>query len=114
MPKSKPLRSAVVIGKLLSTEGFTDHVACMIEKYWKKSSGLTERQRRQMKRLETELSRICGDMPPGDRLVLGRFIGLHKKMSFDTGLKIGIQAFATRQDKSIDPQPQGEAWQSPT
>jgi hypothetical protein len=102
MPKSKPLRSAVVIGKLLSTEGFNDHVAGMVEKYWKKSAGLNERQRRQIKKLERALSRVCGDMPIGDRLILGKFIGLHKKMSFDTGLKIGLQAFATRQDREFD------------
>lgn len=100
--KKKPLRSAVVIAKHLSTEGFNDHVAGMVEKYWKQSCGLSDRQRRQIAKLEKELTRVCGEMPAGDRLVLGRFIGLHKKMSFDTGLRIGIQAFAVRTDKLIE------------
>lgn len=97
----KPLRSAIVIAQLLGTEGFTDFVANMVEKYWKHRSGLTDRQREQIADLEHEMGRIMAPLSPGDRLVIGKFIGLHKKMSFDTGLKIGLQTFATKVDKEI-------------
>jgi hypothetical protein len=95
-------RSAVVIARLLATEGFTDHTANQVERYWKERSGLNARQRRQIERLEAEVSALTKDMTVAQRLALGRFIGLHKKMSFDVGLKIGMQAFAQRTDKPIE------------
>jgi len=99
-------RSAVVIARLLATEGFTDHTANQVERYWKEKAGLNERQRRQIKRLEDEVSAMTKDMTVAQRLVLGRFIGLHKKMSFDARLKIGLQAFAQRTDKPIEEEEQ--------
>lgn len=81
------INSAVVIAKLLGTEGFSDHVANQVEKYWRYRSGLTERQQKSVARLEKEITRICESFSEGDKLILGKFIGLHKKMSFDTGLK---------------------------
>ena len=98
-----PLRSSVVIAKLLSSEGFTDHVANEVERYWKHSSGLTDRQQRKIEQLERDLSELCANMTTGQRMVLGRFIGLQKKMSFETGLRIGLTAHAVKHDKAIDP-----------
>jgi hypothetical protein len=95
-------RSAVVIARLLATEGFTDHTANQVERYWKEKSGLNRRQQRQISRLEDEISALAKDLSVTQRLALGRFIGLHKKMSFDAGLKIGLQAFAQRMDKLIE------------
>lgn len=101
-PQSRRKRSAVIIARLLSTEGFTDYTANLVESYWKKKSGLTARQERQIAQLEKKFSKFMEDVSIEDRLVIGRFIGLHKKMSFDTGLKIGLQAFATKMDKEIE------------
>lgn len=95
------VNSAVVIAKLLGTEGFSDFVANQVESYWKGRSGLTERQQRSIARLDKEISRICESLSEGDKMLFGKFIGLHKKMSFDTGLKIGLQAFATKANKEI-------------
>lgn len=101
-PATTRKRSAVVIARLLATEGFTDHTANVVEKYWKKKSGLTARQEKQLAQLEKKFSKFMANVSIEDRLVIGRFIGLHKKMSFDTGLKIGLQAFATKMDKEIE------------
>lgn len=101
-PQSRRKRSAVIIARLLSTEGFTDHTANLVESYWRKNSGLSFRQQRQISQLDKKVGEIMKDLPIETRLVIGRFIGLHKKMSFDTGLKIGLQAFATKMDKEIE------------
>ena len=100
--KSRRKRSAVIIARILSTEGFTDYTANLIERYWRKNSGLSQRQERQIVQLDKKVSEIMKDMPIENRLVIGRFIGLHKKMSFETGLKIGLQAFAQKMDKEIE------------
>jgi hypothetical protein len=99
---STKIRSAVVIAKLLGTEGFTDYVANQVEQYFRRRSGLTQRQKNSIKKLDAEVARICENMPIGDRKVLGSFIGLHKKMSFDTGLKIGLQTYAQKTDKEVE------------
>lgn len=96
------LNSAVVIARLLSTEGFSDYTANEVTRYWKHRSGLTDRQMRQVERLEERVSEIMARLDVGDNLVIGKFIGLHKKMSFDTGVKIGLQAFATVNGKDIE------------
>ena len=99
---SKQINSAVVIAQLLYTEGFTDFLANRIESYWKRRSGLTMRQKRQLQRLDKEMSRVMAGLSKADNLVVGKFIGLHKKMSFDTGLRIGLQAFAQKVEKEIE------------
>lgn len=94
--------SANVIAKLLATEGFTDYVANGIEQYWRKKSGLTERQKKQLARLDKEVARIMAAVPEGDRQIMGRFIGLHKKMSFDTALRIGLMTLVSRLSRKVD------------
>lgn len=100
MPRS--VSSAVVIARHLGAEGFTPYVANRVESYWKNRSGLNTRQRKQIKKLEADISVMCKDMTAAQRLALGRFIGLHKKMAFDTGLTIGIQAFVSRNAGEVD------------
>jgi hypothetical protein len=87
------VNSAVVIARLLGTEGFTDHLGNQIEKYWRTRSGLTHRQQRQIEKLDKAVAEMTAKLDVKERLALGRFIGLHKKMSFDTGLRIGLTAF---------------------
>ena len=98
----KAPNSASVLAKLLCTEGFTDYLANGIEQYWRNKSGLTERQRKQIARLDKEVARIMATAAEGDRLIIGRFIGLHKKMSFDTGLRIGLMTLIFRLSKEVD------------
>ncbi|MGH9968461.1 MAG: hypothetical protein ACREBG_11620, partial [Pyrinomonadaceae bacterium] len=94
--------SACVIARLLNVEGFTDFVANGVEQYWRKKSGLTERQKRQIERLDKEVARIMASAAEGDRQIIGRFIGLHKKMSFDTGLRIGLMTLIFRLSEEMD------------
>lgn len=100
--KGNHIRSAVVIARLLSTEGFTDHVANQVESYWKRAAGLTDRQRTQLGKVEASFSEIASTLTVAQRLVIGRFIGLHKKMSFETGLRIGLQTYAQKVDKDVE------------
>jgi hypothetical protein len=99
---SSRIKSAVVIAKLLGTEGFTDFVANQVELYWKRRSGLTKRQWSHLRKLDAEMSRITCGLSKADTLVIGKFIGLHKKMSFDTGLKIGLQAYAQKCNGDVE------------
>ena len=94
--------SAVVIARLLSTEGFTDRLANAVEKYWLKNTGLSKRQQHQIKRLDVELSKMAADLSEGEKRVLGRFIALHKKMSFDTGLRIGMTLAAHKNVQDVE------------
>lgn len=103
--KSKPshaINSSVVIAKALSSDGFTDHIAGCVEKYWKQNSGLTDRQKRSIAKLREEITRMTSTMSVGDKLILGKFIGLHKKMSFDVGLRIGLTTFAHLNAKDLE------------
>ncbi|MBZ5533064.1 MAG: hypothetical protein LAO20_16665 [Acidobacteriia bacterium] len=87
------IKSSVVIAKLLCSEGFTDHLGNQIEKYWK-TSIMRGGARRKIARLEKEFSdAMTAKLDMKERLLLGRFIALHKRMSFDTALRIGLQAF---------------------
>jgi len=113
------VRSATTIAKYLHAEGFTDYVANGVESYWRYQAGLNIRRLRQLEELEKELSRVMQVLPIGDRLIIGRFIGIHKKMSFDTGLTIGLQAFAQRcdtvlrEEKKETGKPMGSAEEPP-
>jgi hypothetical protein len=87
------IKSSMVIAKLLCSEGFTDHLGNQIEKYWKASIMLNQAARR-IAKMEREFSEmIQSKMNEKEKLLLGRFIALHKRMSFDTGLRIGLQSF---------------------
>jgi len=87
------IKSSVVIARLLCSEGFTDHVGNKIEKYWK-AQIMRNQARRRIAKLEREFSEmIQSKMNAKEKLLLGRFISLHKRMSFDTGLRVGLQAF---------------------
>lgn len=94
-PKPR-VNSAVVIARLLGTEGFTDHVAAQVKRYWMHRSGLTDRQRKSIERLKKEFGEIMHGMNEGQRLIIGKYFGLLMRMQFDTGLKIGIQALLTQ------------------
>jgi hypothetical protein len=94
--------SCAVIARLLAAEGFGDFEANAVENYWRKRSGLSDRQKRQIARLDKEIARIMANAPEGDRRIIGRFIGLHKKMSFDTGMRIGLMTLIWRLGEEVD------------
>ena len=96
------IKSSVVIAKLLASEGFSDNVSQAVESYYRRRAGLTERQKKSIVRLREELTEMCLKLTEGEKLVLGKFIGLQKKMSFDTGLKIGLTCFANDNAKDVE------------
>lgn len=98
----KSVKSSVVIAKLLGSEGFTDHVGNAIERYWKKTV-MRRQASRKFARIEKEFSALITEkMDMKERMLLGRFIALHKRMSFDTGLRIGLTAYALKVDKPVE------------
>lgn len=94
MPNS--INSAVVIARLLDTEGFSDYTANQVEKYWKRSAKLSPRQLSKLKKLDSDITALSSKLTEGEKLAMGRFIGLHKKMSFEVGLRIGITTFVQK------------------
>jgi len=95
-----PIKSAAVIARLLITEGFSDHLGNQIEKYWMRNicHGASKRRYR---KFDKEISEMLKKLTDAERLVLGKWISYHKAMSFDTGLRIGLTAFAKKNDKEI-------------
>lgn len=92
------LRSSVVIAQLLDSEGFSDHVANIVEKYWLKNICKGSMRKRHRK-FEQDITAMCRKLTDGERMILGKFISMHKRMSFDTGLRIGLTTFARKIDK---------------
>ena len=92
----KPLNSAVVIARLLGTEGCTDHVAKEVERYWRRTEKLTDGQKERIRKLEVGLAELASKLTEAEKALLGKFIGWQKKMSFQTGLKIGLTCLAVK------------------
>jgi hypothetical protein len=100
------IKSSIVIAKLLGSEGFTDHVGNAVEKYWKQTI-MRRQASRKIARIEKEFSALITEkLDMKERMLLGRFIALHKRMSFDTGLRIGLVAHAVKQDKEVELEPE--------
>ena len=90
---SDQLRSSVAIARLLDSEGFSDHVANCVERYWKRNV-LAVHKKNRVERTERAFEEsVIPKLSDADKIILGKFIGLHKKMSFDAGLRIGLTAF---------------------
>lgn len=89
----KPNKSACVIARLLSTEGFTDHLAGEVKHYAKQlaTPGQLHRWKRN-KRMFAEM--VKAKLDDRDKIVMGKLIGALSKMNFDAGLRIGLTAFS--------------------
>jgi hypothetical protein len=92
------MNSSVVIARLLDSEGFSEFAQNATERYWMRSI-CDPRRRRKYRKLDKELSAIAEKLTDAEKLILGKFISLHKRMAFDTGLRIGLTAFARKHDK---------------
>ena len=92
------MKSSVVIARLLGSEGFSDHVANMVERYWMKNI-CRPGGRKKYRKFEKEITVMCSKLTDAEKMILGKFISVHKRMSFDTGLSIGLSAFARKTDK---------------
>jgi len=68
-------------------------------------SGLTDRQYQSIVRLKKEFGAIMHELDEGERLIVGKYVGLLMRQQFDTGLKIGIQTIATITEHDVDASP---------
>lgn len=102
MPR-RSIRSAAVIAKLLACEGFTDHLAGEIKRYWYAACcRATPQSRRRIlkaKRAFTEL--VKAKLTDTDRLILGKWMSVFARMQFETGLRLGLMAHAQENAKDI-------------
>lgn len=104
MASHRPINSAVVIAKLLDTEGFTDYTANRCEQWWKRNRVKTDGQHRRIAKLEAALTELASKMSEAEKLLLGKFIGMKIKQGFETGMAIGltVSAHRTAQDVETD------------
>jgi len=99
--KKNTINSAVVIGRLLDAEGFTPHIAGECERFARRVV-LTERQKKKYQRTKQAFKDIVNRMSEGDRAVIGRFVNFQKQFGFGSGLRVGLGAFAAKNETDID------------
>lgn len=89
------MRSSIIVARLLDSEGFTEHTATAIDRFAR--SQMTQHQQQRFERLKKAMSELCQNLSVGDKLAIGRFITIHKEMAFQTGVRIGLTAMATKE-----------------
>jgi hypothetical protein len=95
-------RSAVIVARVLGVEGYSDFAHNQIELYWKHAV-MDARREKNIARAERKFSKLVADLDltERERKVLGHFISVRSQMSFDTGLRLGMMAFAHVNDKEL-------------
>lgn len=84
--------SSIVILRLLDSEGYSSHASNMVKKYWKRNI-MDQRRKLRVQRAERAFSEMVKNkLDDADRIVLGKMMGLHARMNFDTGLRVGLSA----------------------
>ena len=102
MAKPRTVNSAVVIAKLLDTEGFTDFTANRVENWWKHNRVQTEGQRRRVEKLEAAFSKFAAELTQQERYLMGRFIGMKAKQNFECGIAIGLTVAAVKNAQDVE------------
>lgn len=100
--KRHPMNSAVFIGKLLDTEGFSDYTANRVEQWWIRNRVKTNGQHQRLKKLEESFSEMCQKMTQAEKYLLGKFIGLKVKQGFEAGIAIGLTVSAVKQSQEVE------------
>jgi hypothetical protein len=91
-------QSAIVVARLLSTEGFTDHLSGEIVKYALKQA--TQGQRQRFRRNKKMFSAMVKEkLTDADKLIMGKYFGCRLKMALDAGLRMGLTAFLNLPDE---------------
>ena len=89
--KRPQINSVVAIARLLDGDGFTEHVANQVRRYWNHCVAPTDRQReRWAKKEKTFKETVSPHLTDAQKTALGEFITLQEKRSFDAGLRIGL------------------------
>lgn len=91
-PRSE-CKSAICVARLLNAEGFSQHVANEVKRYALRSIATIGQKRRFAKVVKGIREVVMPKLNEADKALLGKFISSQKKMSFETGLRIGLTAF---------------------
>lgn len=91
------INSAIVIAKLLGTEGFSEYTADQIDRFARRKMEKREQERHD--KTERAMSSVCEKLDDATKIVIGKFITLHKKMAFETGIRIGLTAVLVNESK---------------
>lgn len=83
--------SAVIIARILGVEGYSNHVHNEVKRWWKHRV-MDPRETFRLERIEAEFSEFMRDASESDRLLVGKFIQLRSRQSFDAGFRVGFQA----------------------
>ena len=106
MSKRKGPNSAVAVAQALGVEGYSDHVHNLVNTYWMHRWGDVDKARGSRDRFEAlrkRLGEVMGRLSEKDKMTIGQFISARANMSFDVGLRIGLQfVFHDLADPMID------------
>jgi predicted DNA-binding ribbon-helix-helix protein len=99
MPRHRALRTATTIAELLGVEGYSDYAHNQVKSYWRRV--VMKGGPRRLRNLEKDFSEFMESASAADKLIVGKFISQRARESFDTGLRIGLMAYAHQRDKHV-------------
>lgn len=102
--KKPPINTSAKLARLLRAEGWTDHLANECDRYVRRNRVLSVRQLRQADRIEEAMRKVTDAMSEGDKMVLGRFVGLHKGFAFEAGLRTGLGVRVQQMGEALTPE----------
>lgn len=92
MPKQGGNNSAIIIARLLDSEGFSAYTAQQVKRYSLRNA--TDQQAERYEKVKKRFSEIMKSHSLEERMLIGAYIRILQKMAFDSGLKIGLTAYA--------------------
>src|SRR5882672_10840300 len=96
--KDGPFTSAV-LARLLDSEGFSDHVANQVEGYWRRSNA--QKDLAHIEYLKRGIAALAQKLTDDEKMIMGKFVSLHMRMGFDTGLRMGLAVRLVREPDSV-------------
>ena len=94
---SYPPRSLIVIAELLDCEGFSDYTANQVKRYWNNQLEDPRRKARNDRTQRAFSEHVSSELSESQKIVLGKWIALINKRSFDAGLRLGLMTHLTKE-----------------
>lgn len=85
-----PIKSTVIIAKLLGSSGYDEFAVGCVKKYWRRNCEQPRAKARNAKKKRAFSALVKEKLNDSDRIVLGQFLSMFAKMNFDAGLRIGL------------------------
>lgn len=84
------INSIAVLARILDVEGFDDYAAGLCTRWWARNQQNRNDDKVQYRKqsLTTLLKKYS--VTQEDKLILGKFIALHKRIGFDSGFIVGL------------------------